>query len=176
MLLNQTSNLRLRLELTRRVSEGVDRPASLEFTAAVERYKAITSGERGEFRFVPLVALAGKTMLDMDLITFLEQLEAVLAGKAGPPDAAQAVFEATAEPSLGLRIAGGPEVYLVEVGIDLLALLEPVSGQRSDAGSDLALFRFIASGRGAAAFCQSLVEEFQRYPTDPSKVFAGPRE
>jgi hypothetical protein len=181
MLLNQTSNLRLRLELSARLSDGVERPASLQFTAAVERYKALASGERGEFRFVPLLSLAGKPMLDMDLITFLEQLEALLGGQAGAPDGPQgappaAMFEATAAPSLGLRIAGGPDAYLVEVGIDLIGLLEPVGGLTSEPGSDLALFRFLATPRGVAAFCQSLVEEFARFPTDPSRVAAGPRE
>ena len=46
VLLNQVSNLRLRLDLVRRLSDGIDRPASLEIAAAVERYKHIASGER----------------------------------------------------------------------------------------------------------------------------------
>ncbi len=183
ILINQTSNLRLRVELTGRLSDGVERPASLEFSAVVERYKALSSGERGEHRFVPLVALAGKPLLDMDLITFLQALEALIGGAhAGAPDAAQggpgpsATFEASIEPSLGLRIAGGPDAFLAEVGIDLIALLEPVAGVRSEPGADLALFRFLTSGRAVASFCQQLIDEFQRFPTDPSKVFAGPRE
>jgi hypothetical protein len=182
ILINQTSNLRLRLELVRRLSDGVERPASLEFSAVVERYKQLASAERGEHRFVPLVALAGKPMLDMDLITFLQELEAMLGGAAGAPGVdpsgppPHATFEATVEPSLGLRVAGGPESFLVEVGIDLVALLEPVAGVKSDPGADLALFRFLASGRAVASFCQQLIDEFQRFPTDPSKVSAGPRQ
>src|SRR5205085_5396470 len=171
VLLNQTSNLRLRLELSRRLSDGVERPASLEFTAALERYKHLAAGERGEHRFVPMLALSGKPLLDMDLMTFLEQLEQLLAGQGEA-----AAFEASLEPSLGLRLArAGPEAYLVEVGVDLIALLEPVGGLRSDAGADLALFRFPATARGVAAFCNSLVEELGAFPTDPSKVSRGPR-
>jgi hypothetical protein len=174
VLLNETSNLRLRVELVRRLSEGEDAPASLEFTAAIERYKPVASGERGEHRFIPLVALAGKKLLDMDLITFFEALEALLES----PEAAPAAFEASVEPSLGLRIAraGGAEAFLVEIGIDLVALLEPVGGARSQPGSDLALFRFPATLRGVASFQAQLLEEFARFPTDPSRVSAGPRE
>src|SRR5947208_16712576 len=118
VLLNQTSNLRLRLALSRRLSDGVLRPASLEFGAAVERYKHIASGERGEHRFVPLVALADKPLLDMDLIGFLQSLEALLVGQAEG-----AALEPSTEPSIGVRASGGPEALLIEGGIDLSALL-----------------------------------------------------
>jgi len=168
VLLNQVSNLRFRLDLVTRKSDGTIEPASLEASFAVERYKHIAAGERGEHRFVPLIALAGRTLLDMDVITFLTALEAALGGPGGA-----AALEASAEPSLALRVAGGPEAYLVEVGIDLLGLLEPVAGDRGSAGGDLALFRFTANARAVAAFCTALIEEFGRFPTDPSKVRPG---
>jgi len=174
VLLNETSNLRLRVELVRRLSDGVDTPASLEFTAAIERYKPVASGERGEHRFIPLVALSAKKLLDMDLITFFEGLEALLAS----PHAPLAAFEASVEPSLGLRIAraAGAEAFQVEIGIDLVALLEPVGGVRSQPGRDLVLFRFPATLRGVASFQAQLLEEFGRFPTDPGRVSSGPRE
>jgi hypothetical protein len=180
VLLNQTSNLRLRLELTGRISDGVDSPASLSFAAALERYRHIAAGERGEHRFVPMLSFSA-ALLDMDLMTFLEQLEALLAQAAqGPSEGAPlptAALEASVQPSLGVRVAlAAPELCLVEVGIDLVALLEPVGGARSDPGADLALFRFPATGRGAAAFCAGLIEELSRFPTDPSRINPGPRE
>ena len=171
VLLNQTSNLRLRLELSRRLSDGVERPASLELAAAMERYKRIASVEHGEHRYVPLVAFAGRALLDMDLITFLEGVEALLNGQG-----AMASLEPSTEPSIGLRLSGGPEAFLVEAGIDLIALLEPVGGVTSDPGSDLSLFRFAANKRAVAAFAAQLVQEFARFPTDPSQVKPGQAE
>jgi hypothetical protein len=175
VLLNETSNLRLRLELSRRLSEGVESPASLEFSAGVERYKRIASAERGEHRFVPMVTFAGKKLLDMDLITFFEGLDALLRGAEGAQPLA--ALEPSVEPSLGLRILrGDAHRFFVEVGIDLVALLEPVGGAASDAGTDLSLFRFPASVHGVASFHAQLLEEFARFPTDPRRVSAGPRE
>src|SRR5205085_725348 len=86
VLLNQTSNLRLRIELLRRISDGTTRPASLEMRAAVDRYQHRPGGERG---------------------------------------------------------------------------------------ADLALYRFAVNKRAALAFCAGLIEEFERFPTDPSAVSPG---
>ena len=61
----------------------------------------------------------------------------------------------------------------VEAGLDLASLLEPVGGQSGGPGSDVALFRFFANGRAVVAFCAALLEEFGRFPTDPSSVSPG---
>jgi hypothetical protein len=45
-----------------------------------------------------------------------------------------------------------------------------MAGER---GADLALYRFAANKRAALAFCAGLLEEFARFPTDPSKVNPG---
>jgi hypothetical protein len=171
VLLNQASNLRLRLELARRLSDGVDRPATLEIAAAVERYKHVASGERGEHRYVPLVAFAGKPLFDMDLMTFLESAEALLSGQAEG-----AALEATTEPSIGVRLSGGPDAFLVEIGIDLVTLLEPIGGLGGEPGENLALFRFAANQRAVASFVAQLIDELGRFPTDPSRVSPGARE
>jgi hypothetical protein len=167
VLLNQASNLRLRLELTGRASDGVRTPAALRGEAAVERYRhRPTTGEHG---FVPLLRLPDVTLLDLDLIHFLEQLEGLL-DSAQPGSAA---LESTAGAPLALRVTGGPEAYQVEAGLDLRSLLEPVGGQSGEPGADVALFRFFANARAAVAFCASLLEEFARFPTDPSRVSPG---
>lgn len=174
VLLNQASNLRLRLELLERLSDGVRAPASLRMAVAVERYRHAPKG--GEHGFAPLVAVPRATLLDLDLIRFLHALEDLL-GRALPGaeggEGAEAGLEASVDPAIGLRIAGGPEAYQVEAGIDLLNLLEPVGGQQGERGRDLALFRFDANGRAVAAFCAGLIAEFQRFPTDPSLVSPG---
>ncbi len=167
VLLNQASNLRFRLDLVRRLSDGVHAPAALEMEAAVERYRHRPT--TGEHAFVPLLRIPKATILDLDLIRFLEQLEALLGG--GGPGAA--ALEASVDAALGLRLTGGPEAFQVEAGIDLRAVLEPVGGQSGDAGSDVALVRFFANARAAVAFCASLLDEFARFPTDPSKVSRG---
>lgn len=172
VLLNETSNLRLRVELVQRLSDGAVRPASLEMLFAVERYKPITSGLGGEHRFVPMISIAGKPLLDLDLIQFFEAADALLQNLEGAPPLAS--LEASVEPSLALRIArGGPGSFLIEVGIDLHALLEPIGEVRSEPGADLAMFRFPATNRGVVTFFQALLAEFARFPTDPSKVLAG---
>jgi hypothetical protein len=74
---------------------------------------------------------------------------------------------------LALRVSGGPDAYQVEAGFDLRTLLEPVGGQSGEPGSDVALIRFFANGRAIVAFCAGLLEEFARFPTDPSKVAPG---
>ena len=102
VLLNQASNLRFRLEMTRRLSDGVQSPAAL-----------------------------------------------------------------------GLRITGGPDAFQVETGFDLMTVLEPVGGQSGEPGSNVALVRFFANGRAVVAFCAALLEEFARFPTDPSRVSPG---
>lgn len=179
VLLNQASNLRLRLELLERLSDGVLAPASLRMAVAVERYR---HGARGEHGFAPLVEVPRATLLDLDLIRFLHELEDLLAralpGAEGRGEAAaeappEAGLEASVDPAIGLRIAGGPEAYQVEAGIDLLNLLEPVGGQQGERGRDLSLFRFDANARAVAAFCAGLIAEFQRFPTDPSRVSPG---
>src|SRR5712671_5948262 len=126
VLLNQPSNLRLRLELSARSSDGVRSPAALQAEAAVERYRhrPIT----GEHAFVPLLRLPQATLLDLDLIHHLERLEALLqSGSAGA-----AALEATGSSPLALRVSGGPDAYQVEAGFDLRPLLEQVGGQSGE--------------------------------------------
>jgi hypothetical protein len=166
-LLNQASNLRFRLDLVQRLSDGVHTPAALEMEAAVERYRHRPT--TGEHAFVPLLRIPKVTLLDLDLIRFLEQLEALL--ESGEQGAAS--LEASADTAVGLRLTGGPEAFQVEAGLDLRAVLEPVGGQSSAAGSDVALVRFFANARAVVAFCASLLDEFARFPTDPSKVSRG---
>jgi hypothetical protein len=165
VLLNQTSNLRVRLELLRRTSDGVRAPAALEMRVGVDRYQHRPGGEHA---FVPLLEVARATLLDMDLIQFLQSLEELLDGRA-----AAAALEASVDPAIGIRLQGGPEAFLAEVGVDLLNVLEPIGGLEGDRGSDLALYRFVANKRAALAFCASLIEEFGRFPTDPSAVSRG---
>jgi hypothetical protein len=165
VLLNQTSNLRLRIELIRRISDGTTRPASLEMHVAVDRYQHRPGGEHA---FLPLLDVPRATLLDMDLIHFLQALEELLDGRAQ-----EAALEATVDPAIGLRLQGGPEAFLVEVGIDLLNVLEPVGEMQGDRGTDLALYRFHANKRAALAFCAALIEEFGEFPTDPSAVNPG---
>ena len=167
VLLNQASNLRFRLEVTRRISEGVQTPAALEVEVAVDRYRHRPT--TGEHAFVPLLRLPQVSLLDLDLIRFLENLEALL--EAGQPGGA--ALEPSAEAALALRVTGGPDAYQVEAGLDLRNLLEPVGGQSGEPGSDVALFRFFANGRAVVAFCAGLLDEFARFPTDPSRVSPG---
>lgn len=162
VLLNQTSNLRARIELLRRLSDGTRSPASLEMRVGVDRYQHATHS------FAPLLEVARATLLDMDLIQFLRALEEMLEGKA-----TEAGLEASVDPAIGLRFSGGPEAYLVELGVDLLNVLEPLGGVSGERGSDLALYRFVANKRAALAFCASLIEEFGKFPTDPSLVNPG---
>jgi hypothetical protein len=165
VLLNQTSNLRLRLELRRRLSDGTASPASLEMRVGVDRYQ---HREDREHAFVPMIHVERATLLDMDLIQFLQSLEELLEGKLQ-----QAALEASVDPAIGLRLQGGPEAFLVEVGIDLLNVLEAVGGLSGDRGSDLALYRFVVNKRAALAFCAGLIEEFGEFPTDPRAVNPG---
>ena len=166
VLLNQTSNLRFRLELLRRLSDGVDRPASLEIEAAVERYRHRPVS--GEHAFVPLLRIAQATLLDLDLIHFLEQLEGMLDRRGEA-----AALEASVDAIVALRLSGGPDAFQVEAGLDLHPLLEPVGGLAGERGADVALVRFFSNGRAVLAFCQSLIEEFARFPTDPGAVARG---
>jgi hypothetical protein len=165
MLLNQTSNLRLRIELLRRTSDGTTRPAALEMRLGVDRYQHRPGGEHA---FAPMLDVPRATLLDMDLIQFLQGLEELLDGRAR-----EAALEATVDPAIGLRLQGGPEAFLVEVGIDLLNVLEQVGGLAGDRGTDLALYRFAANKRAALAFCAGLIAEFGEFPTDPSAVSPG---
>ena len=162
VLLNQTSNLRVRIELVRRLSDGARSPASLEMRVGVDRYQHATHS------FSPLLDVPRATLLDMDLIQFLQGLEELLDGRAS-----EAGLEASVDPAIGLRFTGGPDAYLVELGVDLLNVLEPLGGVSGERGSDLALYRFVANKRAALAFCASLIEEFARFPTDPSRVNPG---
>jgi len=167
VLLNQASNLRFRLELSSRASDGVHSPAALRAEAAMERYRHRPT--TGEHAFVTLLRLPEVTLLDLDLIHFVEQLEAVLeSGQAGA-----AALEPSTAGALALRISGGPEAWQVEAGLDLRGLLEPVGGQSGEPGADVALFRFFANGRVVVAFCAALLDEFARFPTDPSRVSPG---
>jgi hypothetical protein len=165
VLLNQTSNLRLRLELVRRLSDGATSPASLEMRVGIERYQ---HRERGEHAFVPMLQVERATLLDMDLIQFLQSLEELLDARV--PEAA---LEASVDPAIGLRLQGGPEAFLAEAGIDLLNVLEPVGGLSGDRGSDLVLYRFVVNKRAALAFSAALIEEFGEFPTDPRAVNPG---
>jgi len=167
VLLNQASNLRFRLEISRRISDGVHGPAALEVEAAVERYRHRPT--TGEHAFVPLLRLPQVTLLDLDLIQLLEHLEALL--ESGQPGGA--ALEGTGAAALALRISGGPDAFQVEAGLDLVTLLEPVGGQSAEPGSNVALVRFFANGRAVVAFCAALLEEFARFPTDPSRVSPG---
>jgi hypothetical protein len=168
VLLNQASNLRFRIELVRRTSEGITSPASLAVEAYVESYR-----HEPRLGFAPLVTVSKATLLDLDLIHFLESLEEMLDAVRGGDEARTASLEASVEPTLAIRIGGGPEAFQVEVGIDLLHVLEKVAGVEGERGADLALFRFFANGRAVLAFCQGLLQEFARFPTDPSKVAKG---
>lgn len=165
VLLNQTSNLRARIELVRRISDGVRSPAALEMRVSVDRYQHRPDGQHA---FVPLLEVPRATLLDMDLIQFLQSLEEMLDGRAP-----QAALEASVDPAIGIRLQGGPEAFLVELGVDLLNILEPIGGLTGDRGSDLALYRFVANKRAALAFCASLIEEFGEFPTDPAAVHPG---
>ena len=177
VLLNQTSNLRFRLDLVGRVSDGVLTPASLRIAAAVESYRHPRPEGAEAHGFAPLVVLEGAALLDLDLIAFLQALEQLLEQLDLPPvdgvPQPLAALEATLEPSLALRIAGGPGVAQAEVGLDLRAILEPMGGRRGEPGHDLALFRFFCDARPLASFCAQLIAEFQAFPTDPSKVAKG---
>ncbi|MGE5047721.1 MAG: hypothetical protein ACM3PC_04075, partial [Deltaproteobacteria bacterium] len=72
VLLNQTSNLRARIEILRRLSDGTRTPASLEMRVAVDRYQHRPGGEHA---FAPLLEVPRATLLDLDLIQFLQSLE-----------------------------------------------------------------------------------------------------
>lgn len=184
VLLNQASNLRLRLDLSARLSDGVLAPAALQMSVAVERYAHAEKGSR-EHGFAPIVTVARATLLDLDLINFLQALEELLARElpasvsdpyaqpAPQGPVPEAALEASVDPAIGLRISGGPAAYQVEVGIDLLNLLETVGGLAGERGADLSLFRFAANARAVAAFCSALIAELQRFPTDPGAVHKG---
>src|SRR5437763_14450730 len=75
VLLNQTSNLRFRIELLRRLSDGTTRPASLEMRVGLDRYQHRAGSEHA---FVPMLDVPRATLLDMDLIQFLQALEQLL--------------------------------------------------------------------------------------------------
>jgi hypothetical protein len=171
VLLNQASNLRFRIEIVRRISDGIASPASLAVEAYVERYR-----HEPRLAFVPVVTVRKATLLDLDLIHFLESLEEMLGAVAEGAEPRAAALEASVEPPVAIRIAGGPDAFQVEVGIDLLHVLESVGGLEGARGDDLALFRFFANKRAVLAFSQGLLEEFARFPTDPSKVAKGAAE
>jgi len=164
VLLNQASNLRVRIELLRRLSDGTRSPASLEMSVSVDRY--------ADKQFEPMLSVPRATLLDMDLIQFLQALEELLDGR-GRGDPPSAALEASVDPAIGLRFVGGPEAYLVELGVDLLNVLRPVAGMSGERGSDLVLYRFAANQRAALAFCAGLLAEFEKFPTDPGKVHPG---
>ncbi len=166
VLQNQASNLRVRIELLERLSDGTRSPAALAMEVVVERYQP--EGHK----FEPLLSVPKATLLDMDLIQFLQALEELLDGR-GRGDPPSAALEASVDPAIGLRLVGGPEAYLVELGVDLLNVLRPVAGMSSERGSDLVLYRFAANQRAALAFCAGLLAEFEKFPTDPTRVHPG---
>jgi hypothetical protein len=166
VLLNQTSNLQVRIELLERISDGTRQPASLAMRVSVERYRSEPRG------FVSMLVVPRATLLDMDLIQFLQALEELLDGRAQ-----SAALEASVDPAIGLRFGGGPEAYLVEAGFDLLNVLHPVGNDLpGERGADLLLVRFAVNKRAALAFCAQLLDEFGRFPTDPSTVGKGQRD
>src|SRR5260221_5417807 len=114
VLLNQTSNLRARVELVRRLSDGLRSPASLEMRVAVDRYA------HDGHAFVPLLEVKKATLLDMDLIQFLQTLEELLDGRAE-----LAALEASVDPAIGLRFTGGARAVLGGAGLELLDVIEP---------------------------------------------------
>jgi hypothetical protein len=195
ILLNGTSNLRFRIDLLRRISDGIHTPASLEVDAAVERYEHARPGGREEPGFAPLFALGKVTLLDADLIGFLQALAELVdhpavrapahatlggAGDLTHPEGVapgdplpSAALQPSVDPAFALRLQAQPGGALVEAGFDLGAALEPVLGQRGEAGSDLALFRFFAAPRPIHSFAVTLTEEFDRFPTDPSLIHPG---
>jgi hypothetical protein len=179
VLLNATSNLRFRLDLVRRLSDGVISPAALEMQVAVERYRHVEKGAEAEHGFEALLTVPRATLLDMDLIQFLQALEVLLEqARSGPPvpegeAPPSAGLEASVDPTVGIRILGGNDPCLVEIGIDLLSVLEPVGGMEGERGTDLALFRFFANQRAVLGFCDALIREFAKFPTDPSAVAKG---
>jgi len=162
VLLNQTSNLRVRVDLLRRLSDGLRAPASLEMRVAVDRYL------HDRHDFAPLLEVPKATLLDLDLIQFLQALEELLDGRAE-----LAALDASTDPAIGLRFAGGPDAFLVELGVDLLNVLEPLGGVSGERGADLALWRFMANKRAAVSFCAALIDEYAKFPTDPSRVNPG---
>ena len=165
VLLNQTSNLRFRIELLRRLSDGTTRPASLEMRVGLDRYQHRAGSEHA---FVPMLDVPRATLLDMDLIQFLQALEELLDGRVQT-----AALEASVDPAIGLRLQGGPDAFLVEAGVDLLNVLEQVGDLAGERGADLALYRFAVNKRAALAFCAALIQEFSAFPTDPSAVKPG---
>lgn len=176
VLLNEQSSLRFRIDLLGRDSPGIVSPASLFFEAAVEVYRHGADG--GEPHFHPTVVLQQKALLDVDLLTFLERGEALARGEAR-----ECAWEPTNAPHFGLRLvkpeldeAGDPApdgLYLVEIGIDLAGIEEPVQGAAPAYGVDLALFRFVTAERPLAQFLAGLAEAYDRFPTDPSLVAKG---
>src|SRR5947209_10419467 len=100
--------------------------------AYVERYR-----HEPQLGFAPLLAVAKATLLDLDLIHFLESLEEMLDAGHGGDAGRIAALEASIEPTVAIRIGGGPEAFQVEVGIDLLNVLEPVGGLVGARGADL---------------------------------------
>jgi len=85
----------------------------------------------------------------------------------------EAALEASVDPAIEQRFGGGPEAFLVELGVDLLNVLEPMGGMAGERGTDLVLYRFLVNKRAAAAFCAQLIEELGEFPTDPSRVDPG---
>ncbi len=175
ILLNESSALRFRLDLHARESLGINTPASLVFNAAMEVYRHAAGAEPA---FVPSVEISHKVLLDVDLLTFLERCAAL-----AERDVDEVSWETTNAPHFGVRIvrpeldeagnASPDGLYLCEVGIDLAGVEEAVQGAAPAYGVDLALFRFVTAERPLAQFVQALIEEYDRFPTDPSKVERG---
>src|SRR5437763_11780721 len=162
VLLNQTSNLRFRIELLRRLSDGTTRPASLEMRVGLDRYQHRAGSEHA---FVPMLDVPRATLLDMDLIQFLQALEELLDGRVQT-----AALEASVDPAIGLRLQGGPDAFLVEVGVDLLNVLEQVGEMAGQPGADPALYPVAANKHAALAFCARLIDELGALPPDPPAV------
>src|SRR2546430_3528972 len=160
VLLNQTSNLRLRIELLRRISDGTTRPASLEMRVGVDRYQHQPGGKHA---FAPMLEVPRATLLDMDLIQFIQALEELLDGRAQT-----AAFEASVDPAIGLRLQGGPEAFLVEAGVDLLNVLGQVGGGARWRGVELALYRFTVNKPTPPPFRPSRILGLRAFPSRPT--------
>jgi len=175
VLLNEGSNLCLRLEPRTREHDGTRGPASIRCTLAVEANRHRPDGEHA---FERLLGTDSALVLDLDVICLVESLEALLSGAS-----AQADFASAVAPGFGVRVerregadASEPACpYVVEAGVDLAHVLEGIGGAPVQPGTDLALFRFPATARALAAFASRLAAEYGRFPTETRTNPAGSR-
>lgn len=188
VLLNDVSNLRFRLELTRRLDPGITRPAMLSAQASVDRFRHKPDLEHV---FEPLLDMGEHSILDLDVIRLLEELERLLVGTVAqvqfqpvPPDARvmspkphaweRGEPDEAVRPPFALQLVGVPGGMVIEVGIDMALCLEPIGGLAVPPERDFVLFRYATTLDALRGFIIGLSEEYARFPTDPSKVDKGP--